>query len=90
VVIRRERPADADAIRAVHRAAFADPERDHGKLVDELRADGNAVLALSLVAEVDAVVVGHVACSYGTPPGARLKPRPASGRGTGPPMACPP
>jgi putative acetyltransferase len=83
VVIRRERPADADAIRAVHRAAFADPERDHGKLVDELRADGNAVLALSLVAEVDAVVVGHVVCSYGTPPGARLKPRPSRG-------ACPP
>ena len=71
VLIRRERPSDADTIRALQRAAFAPSEHDHGRLVDELRADGDAVAALSLVAEVDGVVVGHVVCSYGQVDGRR-------------------
>jgi putative acetyltransferase len=71
VLIRRERTADADAIRALQRAAFAPSEHDHGRLVDELRDDGDAVAALSLVAEVDGAIVGHVVCSYGSVDGRR-------------------
>ena len=71
MLIRRERPTDANAIRALHRAAFAPSEHDHGRLVDELRTDGDAVPALSLVAEIDGVVVGHVVCSYGRVDGRR-------------------
>lgn len=72
MLIRRELPTDADAIRAVHLAAFAEPAtqsapaRDGAKearLVEELRADGDLVLPCCLVAEVDGVVAGHVAVS---------------------------
>ena len=71
MLIRREGPADANAIRALHRAAFAPSEHDHGRLVDELRDDGAAVAELSLVAERDGEIVGHVVCSYGTVDGRR-------------------
>ncbi len=71
MLIRRERPADANAIRALHRAAFAPSEHDHGRLVDELRDDGDAVAELSLVAERDGEIVGHVVCSYATVDGRR-------------------
>jgi putative acetyltransferase len=54
--IRPERAADADAIRAVHRGAFL--TEDEARLVDRLRANGHA--AVSLVAEVDGSVVGHI------------------------------
>lgn len=73
--IRQERPSDADAIRALHRLAFATPATDEApardgqveaNLVDELRAEGDLVPALCLVAERDGVVVGHVAVSRGT------------------------
>lgn len=70
MLIRRERPADVDAIHAVHRAAFdTDFEAD---LVRALRADEGWLPALSLVAEEaeeaeDAEdagrVVGHVVCT---------------------------
>ncbi|MBA2294928.1 MAG: N-acetyltransferase [Actinobacteria bacterium] len=66
MLLRRERPDDADAIRNVQRAAFADPERDHGRLVDDLRADGDIVPGLSLVAELDGEIAGHVVCSRAT------------------------
>src|SRR5438874_2516296 len=58
VTIRPERFAeDADAVRAVHRAAFdTDVE---SRLVDRLRAAGKAIVSLVAVAE-DGVVVGHV------------------------------
>lgn len=56
VVIRREEPADADAIRDVHDRAFGQP--DEGRLVDELRAAGKAVA--SLVAVDGGRVVGHI------------------------------
>ena len=70
--IRQEQPSDADAIRRLHRLAFAKPASDEGpardgsveaNLVDELRAEGDLVEPLCLVAEREGVVVGHVAVS---------------------------
>ncbi|MEM9565691.1 MAG: N-acetyltransferase [Actinomycetota bacterium] len=64
--MRRERPADATAVRAVHAAAFdrGDGEPVEAGLVDALRLDG-WLPALSLVAERDGVLVGHSVCSRG-------------------------
>jgi putative acetyltransferase len=65
MMIRREVPADAGAIRAVHAAAFA---RDGSAsppevaLVDQLRECDGWIPELSLVA-VDPGVVGHVVCT---------------------------
>ncbi len=56
VMIRDEMPDDAAAIRDVVTAAFERP--DEASLVDALRAAGKATL--SLVAERDGRVVGHV------------------------------
>jgi len=56
VLIRREVAGDAPAIRAVHRAAFAGEAE--ARLVDGLHAADDVVL--SLVAELDGTVVGHV------------------------------
>ncbi|MFD0593344.1 GNAT family N-acetyltransferase [Catellatospora coxensis] len=69
VLIRRETPADVDAIRSVTEAAFGPqyapaPAPEPG-LVDQLRADAGWLPALSLVAEVDGEVVGHVVCTRG-------------------------
>jgi putative acetyltransferase len=63
-VIRPETPADVDAISAVNLAAFA--HRPYSRqtehlIVDALRAA--QALELSLVAEVDGEVVGHIAFS---------------------------
>jgi putative acetyltransferase len=65
VLIRREVPADVEAIDGVHRQAFDGPvEAD---LVHALRADAGWVPALSLVAEdATAAVVGHVVCTEGS------------------------
>jgi putative acetyltransferase len=74
MLIRQEQPSDADAIRELLRVAFAKPATDEraatdgsveANLVDELRADGDLLGPLSLVAERDGVVVGHVAVSRG-------------------------
>jgi putative acetyltransferase len=68
VILRRERPDDRAAIHAVHAAAFSRSEEavaPEAHLVDRLRSDGDIVLALSILAECDDVVVGHVACSRG-------------------------
>lgn len=76
MVIRPERPAtgvdggDAAAIRAVHESAFRDPDAPDDlpvevTLVDRLRADEGWRPRLSLVAVVDADVVGHVVCTRG-------------------------
>lgn len=62
--IRRETPADVVAIEAVTIAAFRDaPHSSHTEqfIVRALRRAG--ALTLSLVAEVDGNVVGHVAAS---------------------------
>jgi putative acetyltransferase len=67
VIVRRELPADAAAIRTVHRAAFETPAE--ASLVAALRADDGWLPALSLVADDDGVV-GHVVCTRGTIAGA--------------------
>ena len=54
--IRAEDERDHDAVRDVHRLAFANEAE--GRLVDALRRSGDAVL--SLVAEQDARIVGHI------------------------------
>lgn len=63
MLIRRETPADGPLIRAVHDAAFATEDGTgsvEAALVDRLRAAGDCVPALSLVAEIGGTVVGHV------------------------------
>ena len=62
--IRPERPADVDLIRALTTGAFAGARYSSGAeagIVDALRADG--VLSVSLVAEEDGEVIGHLAFS---------------------------
>ena len=64
LIIRTERLGEEAAIRRVTEAAFADHPHSEGTepaIVDRLRADGD--LALSLVAELDGVTVGHAAYS---------------------------
>lgn len=75
MIIRRERPADHDAVRALHRAAFArDPATGvrrapgdvvEARLLDELREDAGFLPHLSLVAVRDDAVVGHVIATRG-------------------------
>jgi putative acetyltransferase len=57
--IRAEQPGDIDPIRAVNDAAFGGT--GEGRLVDALRRAGK--LTVSLVAEVDGDIVGHIAFS---------------------------
>lgn len=64
MTIRAERPADADAIAAVVRAAFDSPLE--AALPAAIRASPNFVADWSLVAEVDGRIVGHVMVSYVT------------------------
>ena len=64
LVIRPETPGDAADIRAVTEAAFRGRPYSDGSepaIVDRLRRDGD--LALSLVAEDDGRIVGHIAFS---------------------------
>lgn len=91
--LRNEAPGDAAAIEAVTVAAFLDaPHTDHTEqfIVRALRAAGR--LSVSLVAEHDGVIVGHVAISpvtisdgatdwYGLGPVSVLPPH--QGRGIG-------
>jgi putative acetyltransferase len=62
VTIRAERSDDRDAIAAVVEAAFGSPVE--ARLVDDIRASENFVPELSLVAELDGRVVGHVMVSF--------------------------
>lgn len=85
MLIRRELPADIDAIRAVTAAAFTGPdgaEPAEARLVDRLRADRGWLPALSLVAVEAGEVVGHVVCTraYVAAPG-RLGEVPVLGLG---------
>lgn len=69
MLIRRECSADVDAIRTVTTRAFDGMPYSNGsepRLVDALRADRGWIPALSLVAEVDGAVVGHVVCTRAT------------------------
>ena len=64
ILIRAEKPTDIDAIEQVTRAAFADkPYSDQTEhlVVNALREAG--ALSLSLVAEVNGKVVGHIGFS---------------------------
>ena len=66
ILIRDETPDDVEAVRRVNDAAFG---RDgEGRLVDELRRQGAAVI--SLVAELDGQIVGHILFSPVTIDGA--------------------
>ena len=62
-MIRPERVADEDAIRAVETAAFG--RDDEARIVDRLRASDAYIPGLSLVAEDGGAVVGHVIVSRG-------------------------
>lgn len=66
IEIRPEQPADRDAIRAVHVAAF--PTEAEARLVDALRAAGR--LSISLAACDGDLIVGHIAFSPVTVAGA--------------------
>lgn len=72
--ILHERIGDAAAIYAIHAASF--PTDAEARLVDLLRAAGR--MQASLVAEIDGVIVGHIAFSPvmagDSPPGAGLAP----------------
>ncbi len=59
--VRAEGPGDVAGIRQVHTAAFG--RDDEADLVDALRGSETWVPALSLVAEEDGAVVGHVLLS---------------------------
>lgn len=59
MLIRDERPEDVDGIDAVHRAAFPTPLE--AQLVRMLRESGN--LRVSIVAEIDGAIAGHIAFS---------------------------
>jgi putative acetyltransferase len=83
VIVRRERPADHAAVRALHTLAFAqDPVTGairaadvvpEARLVDELREDAGFLPHLSFVAEDGERLLGHVIATrgwlepYGTP-----------------------
>jgi putative acetyltransferase len=70
VLVRRELPGDEAAIRRVHTDAFAprhpDEQPVEPQLVDDLRAGGAYLGALSLVAIAEGQIVGHVCCSRAT------------------------
>ena len=94
VLIRPETPADAPAIHALTAAAFRTAAHSAGTeqfIVDALRRAG--ALAVSLVAESDGTVIGHVAVSpvvlsggephwYGLGPISVSPPRQRSGVGS--------
>ncbi|MEM7730046.1 MAG: N-acetyltransferase [Pseudomonadota bacterium] len=72
MIIRPERPEDAPAIFTLTQATFADMPFSQGKegpIVNGLRDDGD--LLLSLVAEEDGCIVGHIAFSPVTVDGER-------------------
>lgn len=73
ILIRSERPTDQDTIRSLTLAAFAGKPYSQGTehlVVDGLR-NANALM-ISLVAEIDENIVGHVAFSAVTINGADL------------------
>lgn len=74
IAIRTETSDDHDAIFDVHTVAF--PTDAEARLVSALRAGGKAVV--SLVAEADATVVGHVLFSP-----VRVEPSPGASLGVG-------
>ena len=59
MIVRQETASDAEAVFRVERAAFG--EEDEARLVEALRAGGHVLL--SLVADVDGEIVGHIVFS---------------------------
>ncbi|MBS0206386.1 MAG: N-acetyltransferase [Planctomycetes bacterium] len=59
VLVRTEQPGDCRAIHEIHRHSF--PTNIEAQLVDALRAAGR--LSVSLIAEADQRIVGHIAFS---------------------------
>jgi len=55
-LVREERPGDRQQIRKVNEAAFG--RSDEADLIDGLRQEG--VVLLSLVAELDSQIIGHI------------------------------
>lgn len=74
MLIRRERQDDVAAITEIHESAFETPME--AGLVTALRATDAWLPRLSLVAEVDGEVVGHVVCTR-----AHVSGKPALGLG---------
>ena len=70
LVLRRERPEDTEPTRALHDLAFGVPEgAEHcveTRILDRLRAEGDVLDELTLVADLHDEVVGHVVCSRAT------------------------
>ncbi|GAA4407174.1 N-acetyltransferase [Fodinibacter luteus] len=70
LVIRRELPGDEEPTRALHDAAFGVPDgAAHSvetRILDRLRAAGDVLDSLTLVADLHGEVVGHVVCSRAT------------------------
>lgn len=83
MIVRRERPADHDAVRELHRLAFGPPAGGgdvvEARLVGELREDPGFLAHLSLVAVDGDAVVGHVIATRG-----RLEPSGTAVLGLGP------
>lgn len=68
MIVRRERPAEHAAVRALHAVAFRPPgggEAVEAWLVDELRVDAGFLPHLSLVAVEGDDVLGHVIATRG-------------------------
>jgi putative acetyltransferase len=78
MIIRREHPADHEAVRTIHVEAFRrdDTEPMEARLLDALRRCDAWIDRLSLVAELDGEIVGHDVCTRGFIDG-----RPALGLG---------
>ncbi len=60
VIVRPETPADYDAVREVLDLAFHDSTESESALVETLRAQPDYTPELSLVAEYDGAIVGHI------------------------------
>lgn len=60
VIVRAETPADYEAVREVVNMAFPDDDEDIAALIDALRAQPDYTPELSLVAELDGAIVGHI------------------------------
>lgn len=68
-IVRRELPADYDAVRKIHTQAFGRPEE--ARLVDALRATPGLAPIISLVVSREELIVGHILFSpirIGRPP----------------------
>lgn len=66
MIIRRETSADIRTTAHIHREAFDGEEPAEVRLVDALRSDDSWIPALSLVAEIRSIVVGHVCLTRAT------------------------